>query len=87
MVTQKDSEITAALKMNNTTNISMKSGMGKRKSAIANTDENFFRKVSKYQMDNLTVDWKEMYKERERQITHNGKERQAVMGVAKAMKV
>jgi len=36
-------------------------------------DVNFYRKVSKYDMDRYQVDWKELHLERERQITENTK--------------
>ena len=32
---------------------------------------NYFRKVSKYDLDRKTVDWRQYQKERQRQITRN----------------
>lgn len=82
-VTENDeTEVQNALKQGNTSMIS-KSGITKRKSAIALTDENFYRKVSKYELDSNTVDWKQYAADRQRQITMNGKERQKVQGQAK----
>ncbi len=46
-------------------------------------DNNFYRKVSKYDLDRNTVDFKELYRERDRQITENGKRRLATQGAAK----
>jgi len=49
-------------------------------------DNNFYRKVSKYELDKGTVDFKALYRERDRQITENGKRRQAAAGAAKVTK-
>lgn len=49
-------------------------------------DNNFYRKVSKYELDKGTVDFKALYRERDRQITENGKRRKEVGGVVKAGK-
>jgi hypothetical protein len=49
-------------------------------------DDNFYRKVSKYELDKGTVDFKALRRERDRQITQNGKTRQAAAGAAKATK-
>ncbi len=43
------------------------------KSAGPALDNNFYRKVSKYDLDANRVDFKALYKERDRQITENGK--------------
>ena len=51
-----------------------------RKKTDPITDENWFRKVSKYDMDSLNVDWDELNKEKQRQVTYNGKKRQEVSG-------
>ena len=42
--------------------------------------------MSKYELDKGTVDFKALYRERDRQITENGKRRQAAAGAAKASK-
>lgn len=52
----------------------------------ANLDNNFYRKVSKYELDKGSVDFKALYRERDRQITENGKKKKAIAGVAKASK-
>lgn len=39
-------------------------------------DFNFYRKVSKYELDRMSVDWSALLKERERQVTKNGKSRE-----------
>ena len=49
-------------------------------------DNNFYRKVSKYELDKGTVDFKALYRERDRQITQNRKLRQAAAGAAKESK-
>ena len=36
-------------------------------------DTNFYRKVNKYELDNMTVDWNEYKKEKERQQAYNNK--------------
>jgi len=55
-------EVKRSMKLNNSA-IS-KSGIVKRTKCVANTDENFYRKVSKYELDNNTVNWKEYHAER-----------------------
>ena len=43
---------------------------------------NFYRKVSKYDLDRLTVDWKELMRERQRQMKANQVIQKEEMGAA-----
>ena len=45
-----------------------------------NTDNNFYRKISKYDLDSMSVDWKRLMREKDRQITNNNKARKEVVG-------
>lgn len=42
-------------------------------------DTNFYRKVSKYDIDRMNVDWVELNRERARQMTANAKTRKTEM--------
>lgn len=45
-------------------------------------DLNFYRKVSKYELDRLKVDWAELARERQRQMKHNQEIEKAAQGAA-----
>lgn len=43
-------------------------------------DTNLYRRVSKYELDNMTVDWQKLMKEKEKQQTFNNGEGKKVVG-------
>lgn len=43
-------------------------------------DVNDYRRVSKYELDNMTVDWQKMMKEKEKQQTFNNAQGKKVVG-------
>lgn len=47
----------------------------------AKVDANFYRKISKYDIDSLNVDWQGLFRERQRQITYNNSQNLQVVGV------
>lgn len=53
-----------------------------REHVTTSQDFNFYRKVSKYDLDRQSVDWSALLKERERQNTFNGKKRESEQGQA-----
>lgn len=62
---------------NDLMNLTSMSKTNAKKVAESFEDNNFFRKVSKYDLDSMSVNWSEYLNDRNRQLAENGKKRLA----------